>query len=374
MSVVNIKLDYDERLWTSEEESTSSTYRWKNYELTLENGASIQLDVEITRKQKKILFEALTKPVQPNMSHWQDVPATVQNLVLKIEQQLRDGAAYADKRLRFVGGALRLPPWSFSRQPTNSNHRWASVYWSFNEQDLQHLAPLIDQLEEKQRLIYSKGIWIPLPDAYEGRDVMFTKEQRDEAGDLLSETIDIPPSYALFASALDQWENRNFGSAIAILAVSLETALKWHLTKQGDAIAGYLIENIQSPPLPNLLSCARTHADLNIPKKYQGWLATLVKARNEIVHKPVEKDLKPLEVGRWFATGEAILKALMGINPDDNIGEFVDISSNIEVFPAGTKGVVLRREETYSEDSFHILLDSGITRRFSLEAFTVVKE
>jgi hypothetical protein len=159
-------------------------------------------------------------------------------------------------------------------------------------------------------------------------------------------------------------------AAVVILTASLETALKWYLVQRGDEIVGYLLENIQSPPLTNLASSARNQAGLPIPKQFQKWLADLTRARNEVVHKTRHREPKPLEIARWFAVGEALLAAMDGIEGDPLVGALVSISSAIKDFPAGTRGVVLRREITHGRDVFHVLLDSGVTRQFSPTAVT----
>lgn len=175
----------------------------------------------------------------------------------------------------------------------------------------------------------------------------------------------------LYGVAWQNYENRSFAAAIVILTASLETALKWYLGQKGDEIVGYLLENIQSPPLTNLASSARKHAYLPIPKQFQKWLADLTKARNEVAHKAVHREPKPLEIARWFAVGEALLAAINGVEGDPLVGALVSISTEIKDFSDGTRGVVLRREKTHGRDVFHVLLDNGVTRQF---APTAVKD
>jgi hypothetical protein len=373
MSRVRIRLDYNGRLWPAEVKTFQpASFVLGNCTFSLTHfDAALVLTVDFSKEQKAQLFRALTEYEPSSRPQWQALPVAMHPVVLKIDHDLRTAGSIADRCLRQLPQALRLPPWSFPREPANSSNRWSCARWVFDVDDLKDLQNLIEQLEPSKHSAHSNGIWIPLPNAYQGRTVFHNEENRKALGERMQQADAIPPSYALFASAQGQWESRDFAPAVAILAVAIETALKWRLTTHGDDIAGYLLENIQSPPLPKLLSCARDHADLDVPEHFQGWLEKLVRSRNEVVHRPVTKSFDPLLVGRWFSVGEAILGALAGGSPDPLVGKYVRLPFKSDAFDEGTRGVILRREETYGEDNFHILLESGVTNRFTPGAFKV---
>jgi len=156
-----------------------------------------------------------------------------------------------------------------------------------------------------------------------------------------------------------------------ILATSIETALKWWLIEKGDPISEYLITNIQSSPIDKLYSCARKNTEIKLPKYFGSWLVQLRNSRNDIAHRPINKDIHPLEVARWFAVGEAILGAFEGIIIEPMVGFIVEpIGEKAnEKFPPDSIGLVLRRETLYKENSYHVVLDTGETWRFGENAF-----
>ena len=373
MSLFHVQLDYQGRLWLAAEDAVTQTVTWGSSTASLGHGGMhLTTEVNIGTDDQRGLVVALTKNPPSQPPHWQTVPSQLHATVLRIEDALRTAAQAVDAVLRRAGGAVRLPIYNFPRVPPNQIPNWTTVYWKFDEREREMLSPLLIHLEEKYQGAYQQGIAIPLPDAYEGRQLYLADTQVDSVRQALGrERPTTPACYTLYGVAWQNYENRSFAAAIVILTASLETALKWYLGQKGDEIVGYLLENIQSPPLTNLASSARNHACLPIPKRFQKWLADLTKARNEVVHRADGREPKPLEIARWFAVGEALLAAIDGVEGDPLVGALVSISPGIKDFSDGTRGVVLRREKTQGRDVFHVLLDNGVTRQF---APTAVKD
>lgn len=375
MSLITVSLDYGARLWP-EEHFSSRSYSWGVHSVSFGPAdASLSTEFELSEEEQELLVRSLTDRDPRPPPHWQDIPAALHSTVLRIEVQLREAASAVDEQLRKTPSAIRLPIYRFPKDFTNQTPNWSTVHWSFNEEERLRLGPLFEHLDSAKQKVYRRGVTIPLPDSYEGRHVNLSNEQLDNIGAALAEgTQNLPPSRALYGVAWENFEIRSFSAAVVILATSIETALKWYLTQKGDEISGYLIEETQSPQLSKLLSCARKYAELNVPKRFQKWVSDLSDSRNQIAHRPVKKKLDPLEVARWFAVGEVLLKAIHGEPSDPLVGALVQISEKIDKFPKGTHGVVLRREEDYGEDSFHILLDSGVTQRFGPNAFQELQD
>lgn len=372
MSQFRVNLDFAGRLWPEEE----STYTWGSHSVSFGSfGISLSTEIDVSKEDQETLVRVRSTIPPEHTPHWGIIPANLHSTILAIEEQLRAGAAAVDEQLRKAAGAVRLPTYKFPRSPPNQTPNWSTVFWAFSDEESERLHPLFQHLDERHRAVYRRGISIPLPDAYEGRQVHLKKKQIDSIGAaLVNGDQSTPPSYTLYGVAWENFENRSLSAAVVILATSIETALKWHLTQKGDNVAGYLIENSQSPPLDKLASCARKYAGLNIPKNFQKWIAELAQARNQIVHRPVKQELKPLQVARWFAVGEALLNAIQDVASDPLVGELVRVPDRFDDFPKGSRGIVLRREETYGEDGFHVWLDSGTTRRFGPDAFEILKD
>lgn len=372
MSRITVELDFGGLLWPDH----NASYSWGTHEASFrESGVSLITNVEISHKDQIAICEMIAALPMNFVPLWQTLPPNLHSTVLGIESQLRGAAETLDDKLRESAGALRLPTYKFRRQASSQIQDWPVVNWKFNDEEWERLKPLFEGLEDNHKRVLRNGVFIPLPDAFEGRQLHLNKEQLDELGVAVGAAGDTAsPSYILYGAAWENFSNRSFPAAVVILAASIETALKSYLTERGGDVANYLIENIQSPPLDKLASCARKHAGLNIPQEFNSWLGQLANARNEIVHRPWKQQIDPLQLARWLAVGEAILHALRGVGSDPLVGRFIQVPEQIKDFPAGTRGVVLRREKMYGEDSLHVLLDSGVTNRFNPKAVEVLKD
>jgi hypothetical protein len=137
--------------------------------------------------------------------------------------------------------------------------------------------------------------------------------------------------------------------------------------------ANFFIEKMQSPSLDNLYLCARDHTPHEFPEHFRPWLVQLAKARNFIAHKPRGVEIDVLQIARWFAVGEAILKSTINKMNDPLVGYLIEPVGNHvdEKFPPQTRGVVLRREEfrKTGEERLHVVLDSGESRYFGENTF-----
>lgn len=365
---VSIGLSHGGKLWPPDE---GSSHEWGSHGVSFgPGGARISTEVEVPDDTQHELVRILTA-FEPNfVPHWQSLSVGVQPEVLKMGAQLREAAAEFDGQLRAVPSAIRLPPYSFATSGPNPGQQWALMWWKFEDAERRRFSEQLRALEPTHKAVHERGIRLPLPNAYEARHVNLTAEDAETIGEALRAGVQASqPSPVLWAIAWQNYEDRLFPAAIVVLGSAIETALKGYLGMKGDEIASYLLFEVQSPKLSKLLSCARKYADMEIPREFQKWLDDLTTARNRIVHKPVAHGANPLEVGRWFAVGEAILKRAGGHDSDPLVGSLVRISERIGDFPQGTLGIVMRRETDYEEETLHVLLDTGETRRFSENAF-----
>lgn len=365
-----------ERLWPAEfEEHVSTAFSWGNNNVSFGMvGARIQTSVDLPKKQLKELVRKLVSLEPQFTPAWQTVPPSCQPLLMRAESQLLQAAQDVDAAIRQVSAGIRLPLFKFSRAGPNQSQQWPVMYWNFSDADRAAFASYLDKLEEPAKSRYSKGLTLPFPPANEGRQVHLTAEERQTIGEILGkeEVTAVPASFGLWSMAWDNFERHAYPAAVIVLASAIETAIKFHLGERGDRIASYLVENLPSPPLPKLLACAEREADLDVPSNCGTWLTGLMNKRNDVVHKPSSTTVSRLELARWFAVGEAILQQLNNHESEALAGFIVEISPKIGDFAKGSSGVVLRRSIDYGTDeSLHVMLESGDTRRFQRGDLTV---
>ncbi len=361
MSVLSLPLEYEGKLWPASE----GVFRNGPYEVHLGwNGVVLRVDFELPEKTKAELVEAILSQNPKVTPSLQGIPVQLHRDIFALESLVRVGARRVDEMLRWAGGAIRLPTYALRKYPMNTTPSWPTVCWNFDEADKASLAGHLSQ-PYLGMLASTNGVAIPLPYAQESRFVELHEEQIHAFGQTFESDEDVPlSSFSLFAIAWENFERQAYSSAVIILTACLETAVKWQLHRFGDEVASYLLENVQSPPLDKLVSCARKHAQLEVPKRFQKWCGELIRFRNGLVHRPDPVDVETLQIAQWFAVGEAVLRAIRGWEVEPLAGAYVQAHPNISDLPPETKGVVLRREVDHGESTLHVLMDSGLTGRF----------
>ena len=356
---------------------TSFTFTWGSHTIAFnEVGIGISTEVDLSISEQEALVQCLTFETPSHVPHWQSLSPDLHRTVERIVEQIREAAITADHCIRQSPKGVRLSPLSFEERFVNQSQSFPVVHWNFSDEERERLSPLYEHLAENAKRVYDRGIMIPMPISFERRQIHLENDEVEEIGARLGNTSNIEPYRSLYAIAWENYIDQSFDSAILILTTSIETALKWWLNQQGDEIARFLINNIQSPPVEQLYTCARNKTDIKLPGVFAEWLVRLRKTRNEIAHKPASKKIDSLEIARWFAIGEAILKSISGHNNDPLVGFLVEPTGEkaADKFPPDSRGVVLRREALYGENSLHILLDTGETWRFSNAACRKCKD
>jgi hypothetical protein len=382
MSIFGISIKYDDRIFTRE---TSGIIEWGNYKAKInEIGITLFVNFELSKKEKALLFKVIAKNMNKQEEqykinlpvyypHWNLIPPELQKKIFELNEQLHTGARQLDQFLRKNNKALRLPIYRFNEIPPNQSPKWNVGFWNLKDENLELFKNTIVSLGSLTTKRVAQSIPIPFPDSLKGRHVQLDENDIKFFQKLASETEpeQVPPFSSLFGYAIQNFENRSFSAFIISLTATLETGLKWYLGNNGDRITNYLLDNIQSPPLPNLLSVAITECGLPVPTDYKKWLEELIKIRNSIVHKPKTINYKILEMTRWLAIGESIILAIQGITPYSNSGYLITISKHSKSLPPNTKAIILREEEDYGETNLHIILDSGVSARTKEGSFEI---
>lgn len=370
MSKISFRPDYSNQLWLVDD-NASFSFSWGPHTFTFsQTGIAISTEVDLDISEQEAIVRCLTFDDPSFVPLWQSLSPDLHRTVERIVEQILEAAMTADHCIRQSPKGIRLSPLRFEERFVNQSQSFPVVYWRFSDEERECLKPIYENLSENAKRVYDKGIMIPMPVSFERRQIYLENDEVKEIGSRLGKPSKIEPHRLLYAIAWENYIDRSFDSAILVLATSIETALKWWLNKQGDEITRFLITNIQSPPVEQLYTCARNNTDIELPGVFTDWLVRLRKTRNDIAHKPISKKIDNLEIARWFAVGEAILRSISGHNNDPLVGFLVEPTGEkaAEKFPPNSRGVVLRREELYGENSLHVLLDTGETWRFSTDA------
>lgn len=373
MSTITAGSGYEGQLWLDHELGHRSfKFEWDKHTVIFGvHGFSVTTEFDIKDDEQLLLIECLAKKEPQLPPHWQALTPDLHRLVERITGQILEAAITADNCLRKLPKGLRLSPLKFSKRRTQAGQIFPVIRWQFSKKEQEQFMPIFETYGPDATQAYKSGIDIPMPLHFERRQVHLTEEEVHQVGNYLYQPSRSQPFRSLYAIALENFVNRSYDSAVLILATSIETALKWWLIENSDPISNYLLTNVQSPPIDKLYSCARKNTEIELPKIFGGWIVNLRNARNDIAHKPLGKEIKSLELARWFAVGEAILSAFEGHSIDPLIGSIVEpIGEKANKnYPSDSRGVVLRREVLYGENSYHIVLDTGETWRFGEKAF-----
>lgn len=375
MSEIIIRPDTGNQLWPSVDSGDDINcyhHEWGPNKIVFTGGAlTITTEVDLSEDEQIALVKCLINEDLAFVPHWQTLTPDLHRTVQRIEKQVLEAARVVDYCFRKSPKGIRLSPFKVPKQFINQSQAFPVVRWRFSDDERIRLKPLYAHLKPNAQQVYDKqGILIPLPVSFERRQVHLNKDEVAEIFKQINNTVEIAPFWGLYGVAWESFENKSFDSAVLILATAIETALKWLLNQHADGIASYFIENTQSPRIEQLYQCARENTPYDLPD-FKKWLVRLRDARNFVAHKPRRCVIEPLEIARWFAVGEAIFKAISGKANDPLVGYIVEPQGDKadSKFPRDTRGVVLRREELYKQDSLHVVLDTGETWRFNEGAY-----
>jgi len=386
MSRLNFRIQHDQQFWTMHEKGGE----WKHYKHNIGDddtqisfgdfGIGISCEIHLESEDRKALAQCLVKEPHPGTQHiplWHHLTPELHSVVLQIEKKIKAVARLADHGFRKTPKGVRLPPAKPQKAHYNGNtaQRYTFILWRVTAEEWADFEGSIDALTEPVRARYLKqGIRIPLSKPFDQKQIHLNEEEVALAFKNIDEVEDIPPFWSLYGIAWENFtENDAHDAAILILATAIETTLKWCLIDKGDAISNYLIDNMQSPPLKQLYKCASENTEMALPAHFGGWLGQLSAARNFAAHKPRGFEIDLLQIGRWFAVGEAILKAISHSDNDPLVGYLVKpIGEKArEIFAENTNAVVLRREAFHNtgENRLHVLVSTGETYYFSEKSF-----
>ena len=373
MSTITAGTGYEGQLWLDYDlEHRSFTFKWSKHTVIFGTyGINVTTEFDISDDEQIALIKCLAKRDPQFPPHWQTLTPDLHRLVERMTGQILEAAITADNCLRKIPKGLRLAPLEFTKHRTQAGQMFPVIRWQFSKKEQERFMPILETYGPDVAKAYNSGMVIPMPVHFERRQVSLTEEELNRVGNYLEQPSRPQPFRSLYAIALENFVNRSYDSAVLILATSIETALKWWLIENSDPIADYLLTNVQSPPIDKLYSCARKNTEISLPKHFNSWIVNLRDARNDVAHKPLGKEISSLEIARWFAIGEAIFSAFEGYSIDPLTGSVVEpIGEKAnEKFPPDSRGIVLRREILYREDSYHIVLDTGETSRFSEKTF-----
>ena len=380
MSKITIHINHDSLLWPAvdrDDEIKSYSHSWGGNTVRFgDGGITITCEVELSEEEQAALVKCLTKDRVPFVPHWQTLTPDVHRTVQRIEKQVWQTARIVDYCFRRSPKGIRLTPLKLPKQHINQSQAFPVMHWQFSEEERDRLSPLYADLSPEARRRYDKGgIMIPFSVPFDQKQIHMRGEEVDEVFEHIDKATELPPYWALYGIAWENFaKNKSHDSAILILATSIETALKRCLKQHGDDIANYFIEKMQSPSLDKLYLCAREHTPHEFPEHFRPWLMQLAKARNFVAHKPRGVEIDVLQIARWFAVGEAILKAIIDKENDSLVGYLIEPVGKRadEKLPPNTRGVVLRREEFLKtgEERLHVILDSGESWYFGENAFS----
>ncbi|MCP3670909.1 MAG: hypothetical protein GY814_10845 [Gammaproteobacteria bacterium] len=386
MSEISLNIRHASQLWTMHERGeglkvythdlTEMGAQVKFYDF----GITVTCEIDLSEREQDSLLNCLVKDQIPYIPHWQALTPDIHRTVQIIESKLMDVARLADHGFRKVPKGIRLPPAKVTKTYLNQSQGFPIMNWKLSDNEKERLSEIISGFSLEAQKKYENGIvQIPLSISFGQKQIFMDDAEVEAAFQNMNTGDSIPPFWTLYGLAWENFsQNRSHDAAILILATSLETALKWCLMSQGDDISNFLIDNIPSPPLRKLYECACQYTAFDFPEHFSGWLHQLSTARNFVAHKPKGFKIDMLLLGRWFAIGEAILKAISGKDNEPLVGYLVKPIGEraSEQFTDDACGVVLRREafRNTEEEKLHVLMDTGETYYFSDSSFETLPD
>jgi hypothetical protein len=384
LSKFTIRIDYNSSLWTEWPEGKIPKFynhKIEGSEVQINfggQGINISDDFEISEVEQFALAKCLLKVKVGFVPLWHDLSPDTHRLVKRIEDSLLATVRRVDLGFRMLEKGIRLPPPKIIRRgPPNSQQLFAVFTWAISLNEIEVLLEREPISADVRSRIEKSGLLVPCSPPFGQKHLQLGDREVSEVFANIDKTKDSPPYWLLYGIALENFiENRSFGSAVLILATAIETALKGALIEKGDEIARFLLDKVQSPPLRELFKCFCNAYEVTFPERFSGWIDQINYARNFAAHKPRELKIEYLQMARWFAVGEAVLRSVAGKEIDGNVGQLVkpigDRAS--EKFASDAKGVVLRNERFHGdgEMKFHILMDTGETYYFTESGFEIL--
>lgn len=370
MSKISVRTKYTNQLLLSNSH-THSAFSWDKHSVSFHlDGITISTEAELSDDEQQSLIRALTFNNPSHIPNWRSLTPELHQAIRRILTQIQEAAVKVDNSIRQTPKGIRLQSLSFEKIFFDSSHSLPVVHWEFSEEEQTRLQPYLDHLDEQARKAYRDGIMIPVPVSFERRPILLNTDEIKKIGDSLKDQKSIQPHLALYSIAWDNFIEGAYQSAILILATAIETSLKWWLSKQSDEVYSHMKENMQTPAIELLYTCARKYTGLKLPNIFAYWLVNLRKARNDIAHKPAEQSVNTLELARWFAIGEAIFKAFSGYNNSSLVGYLVEPTEDNadDTQHTDNQGIVLRQEELNGVNSLHLILNTGETYRINPDA------
>ncbi|WP_290704708.1 hypothetical protein [Amphritea sp.] len=376
MSKISVRIRYTNQLLFSNSHSHSK-FNWDQHSVLFNlDGVTISTEAELDDNEQQNLVRALTFNNPAHIPNWRSLTPDLHQTIRRILTQIQEATVKVDNSIRQTSKGIRLQSLSFEKIFFDPSHSLPIVHWEFSKEEKAQLQPLYDHLDEPARQAYEKGITIPVPVSFERRPILLNTDEIKSIGDSLKDQDNTQPHLALYSIAWDNFIEGSYQSAILILATAIETSLKWWLSKHSDEVYSHMKENMQTPAIELLYTCARKYTGLSLPNIFAYWLVNLREARNDIAHKPAAQAVNILELARWFAVGEAIFKAFSGSENSSLVGYLVEpTEDNPEcTHHTDNQGIVLRQEELNGINSLHLILNTGETYRINSEACKKCKD
>ena len=368
MSKISVRIKYTNQLLLSNSHSHPS-FSWGTHSVSFHpTGIIISTEIKLDDTEQQNLIRALTFSNPSHIPNWQSLPPDIHHTIRRILTQIKAAVINVDSSIRQTSKGIRLQSLSFEEVFFDSSHSFPIVHWEFSEAEKAQLPILCEHLDKEARQAYEKGIIIPMPVLFERKQILFDAKDIKSIGEQLKRQEGAQPHLNLYSIAWDSFIEGSYQPAVLILTTSIETSLKWWLSKQSDDVYSHLKENMHPPAIELLYTCARRYTDLKLPNIFAYWLANLRKASNNIAHRPAELTINTLEIARWFAIAEALFKAFSGYENSSLAGYRVEPSDKHPDSPC-LEGIVLREESLNEVNSLHLLLGNGDTHRVNPDTY-----
>ncbi|MEL6398534.1 MAG: hypothetical protein AAFR26_05535 [Cyanobacteria bacterium J06626_4] len=378
MGLFNLQLDYGMRIFFSRENIES------RYVVPLNEHAKVYMtpigfSVEIERDVPQDVREDLVKGVHslnPDTNpQWYHITSISHHFLRDLKKTFWESAIFFDGHLRKSTHAARLPSVRLPLLHSNSSNRWTVAHWRYSEEELASIQE-IDEFKNSRRNYRDKGLTIPLPKV-EARQCILSKADCENIIQSVSKGQEANIAYRHLSIAWSNFEQGMYGISIVMAAITIETGIKAYLSSQSSLVER-MLDRMPSPQLRDLVEIACELCDLNFPIELRKRLPRIAEIRNHVVHKSQSSTINVFEAARALAISEALLKSIDGVTCDPHIGSLIKVNPsthfNNERLPSNTTGIILRKERFNGEDWFHILVDSGMTWRFSPNSFIVPKQ
>jgi hypothetical protein len=369
----SVRLDYGQSLWWDDWDY-HTTVSLNEYTIGIGPlGPSLSFKHQLTKEEKVDLVKSLSGQPAP---HWQHLPLNLYDVIVEISNKALRGSQLVDSALRNIPKCYRLPRSKFDKFLVNNQPHCSTIRWYLSDQDKLDVAESMPAKDKQCRVVTENIVHLPFPEYFDRKQTHITNEESKEIERSMLGQVETNPSKIMFAEAYAKYTELEFKSSVLLLCTSMEIGIKAFISERSDSISSYLLNNLQSPPVENLLELAIKYCGLNVPKQFKEWVKDLRVRRNSIAHKPKQAEVGTLELARWISISEAILAAIDGHEVDELIGQLVKPTGEKAKtkFKEESMGVVLRRESYREMPDYHILMDTGVTWRIKKDSFSKLKD